>query len=40
MYRIDCELDIQDEDYLLKMVIDKNDCMKKLDELNKFGVVN
>ena len=40
MYCIDCKLDSQDEDYLLKMGIDKNDCINELDELNTFGVVN
>ena len=40
MYLFDCELEIQDEDYLLKMGINKNDCINKLDELNTFGVVN
>ena len=39
MYPIDCELDSQDEDYLLKMGIDKDDCINKLYELNTFGVV-
>ena len=40
MYLIDCELDSEDEDYLLKMGIDKNDCINKLDELNTCGVIN
>ena len=39
MYLIDRQLEIQDDDYLLKMGIDKNDCIDKLDELNTFGVV-
>ena len=40
MYLIDCESEIQDEDYLAKMGIDKNDCINELDELNTFGEVN
>ena len=40
MYLIDCELDSQDVDYILKMGIDKSDCINKLDDLNIFGVVN
>ena len=40
MYLIDCEFDSQDKDYLLKMGIDKNDCINKLDKLNIFGLVN
>ena len=40
MYLIDCELEIQDEDYLAKMGIDKNDCINELGDLNTFGVVN
>ena len=40
MYLIDCELEIQDNDYLLKMGMNKNDFINKLDDLNTFGVVN
>ena len=40
MYFIDCEFEIQDEDYLLKMGIDKVDCINKLDELNTFVVIS
>ena len=40
MYHIDCELDSQDEDCLLKMGIDKNDYINELDELITCGGVN
>ena len=40
MYLIDCESDINDEDYLLKMGINKNDCINELDELNTYGIIS